>query len=633
MAKIVGIDLGTTNTRIAYLEGGKPTMIPNAEGKRLTPSVVGITTKGEVIVGEMAKRQAVSLADRTVRSIKRKMGQDYRVKIGDKEYSPQEISAMILRKVKTDAEAFLGEEIKQAVITVPAYFNDSQRQATKDAGKIAGLEVLRIINEPTASALAYGLNKGKEVKVLVYDLGGGTFDVSILDIGENVYEVLSTNGNTHLGGDDYDQRVMDWVVSEFKKTTKVDITKDLSAMQRVRDAAEQAKIELTTVMQTTINLPYITADASGPKNINLELSRSKFEQLTDDLTQATLGPVRQALTDAKLEPEQIDKILLVGGATRMPQVVKIVRDTFGKQGDKTINPDECVALGAAAQGGVLAGEVKDIVLLDITPLTLSVETLGGVATPLIERNTTIPTRKSKVFTTAADGQTGVEIHVTQGERPMSKDNTTLGRFQLVGIPPAPRGTPQIEVSFDIDANGIVNVTAKDLATGNKQSITITATTNLSDIDVQRMVKDAERYAQEDTKHRTQIETKNNADQMIYQGEKIVKEFGDKVPEDLKKDLQSKSDVLRKAIQSDDFEKIKSGTDALQQVIFRISEKIYASAAPGGQGPQGPGGPGYGEGPSATPRGGRPKKPKSPPGKKPSDEEDEAVDVDFEDLGS
>jgi molecular chaperone DnaK len=426
---------------------------------------------------------------------------------------------------------------------------------------------------------------------------------------------------------------MDWVVSEFKKTTKIDITKDLSAMQRLRDAAEQAKIELTTVMQTTINLPYITADASGPKNINLELSRSKFEQLTDDLTQATLGPVRQALTDAKLEPEQIDKILLVGGATRMPQVVKIVRDTFGKQGDKTINPDECVALGAAAQGGVLAGEVKDIVLLDITPLTLSVETLGGVATPLIERNTTIPTRKGKVFTTAADGQTGVEIHVTQGERPMSKDNMTLGRFQLVGIPPAPRGTPQIEVSFDIDANGIVNVTAKDLATGNKQSITITATTNLSDSDVQRMVKDAERYAQEDTKHRTQIETKNNADQMIYQGEKLVKEFGDKVPEDLKKDLQSKSDALRKAIQSDDFEKIKSGTDALQQVIFRISEKIYASAAPGGQGPQGPGGPGYGEGPSAAPRGGRPKKPKPPPGKKPSDEEDEAVDVDFEDLGS
>jgi molecular chaperone DnaK len=633
MAKIVGIDLGTTNTRIAYLEGGNPTMIPNAEGKRLTPSVVGITTKGEVIVGEMAKRQAVSMADRTVRSIKRKMGQDYRVKIGDKEYTPQEISAMILRKVKADAEAFLGEGIKQAVITVPAYFNDSQRQATKDAGKIAGLEVLRIINEPTASALAYGLNKGKEMKVLVYDLGGGTFDVSILDIGENVYEVLSTNGNTHLGGDDYDQRVMDWVVSEFKKTTKIDITKDLSAMQRLRDAAEQAKIELTTVMQTTINLPYITADASGPKNINLELSRSKFEQLTDDLTQATLGPVRQALTDAKLEPEQIDKILLVGGATRMPQVVKIVRDTFGKQGDKTINPDECVALGAAAQGGVLAGEVKDIVLLDITPLTLSVETLGGVATPLIERNTTIPTRKGKVFTTAADGQTGVEIHVTQGERPMSKDNMTLGRFQLVGIPPAPRGTPQIEVSFDIDANGIVNVTAKDLATGNKQSITITATTNLSDSDVQRMVKDAERYAQEDTKHRTQIETKNNADQMIYQGEKLVKEFGDKVPEDLKKDLQSKSDALRKAIQSDDFEKIKSGTDALQQVIFRISEKIYASAAPGGQGPQGPGGPGYGEGPSAAPRGGRPKKPKPPPGKKPSDEEDEAVDVDFEDLGS
>ncbi|RDE14261.1 MAG: molecular chaperone DnaK [Candidatus Thorarchaeota archaeon] len=633
MAKIVGIDLGTTNTRVAYLEAGKPTMIPNAEGKRLTPSVVGITQKGEVIVGEMAKRQAVSMADRTVRSIKRKMGQDYKVRIGDKEYAPQEISAMILRKVKADAEAFLGEKILQAVITVPAYFNDSQRQATKDAGKIAGLEVLRIINEPTASALAYGLDKGKEMKVLVYDLGGGTFDVSILDIGENVYEVLSTNGNTHLGGDDYDQRIIDWVASEFKKATRIDITKDLSAMQRIRDAAEQAKIELTTVMQTTINLPYITADSSGPKHINLELTRSKFEQLTDDLTQATLGPVRQALTDAKLEPEQIDKILLVGGATRMPQVVKIVRATFGKQGDKTINPDECVALGAAAQGGVLAGEVKDIVLLDITPLTLAIETLGGVATPLIERNTTIPTRKSKVFTTAADGQTAVEIHVTQGERPLSKDNMTLGRFQLVGIPPAPRGTPQIEVAFDIDANGIVNVTAKDMASGNKQSITITATTNLSDADVQRMVKDAERYAQDDTKHRAQIEAKNNADQMIYQGEKLVRDFGDKVPEDLKKDLQSKSEALREAMQADDFEKIKSGTDTLQQVIFKISERIYASAGPGGPGSQGPSGPSYGEGPTATPRGGRSKKPKPPRGKKPSDEDEDAVDVDFEDLGS
>ncbi len=636
MGKIVGIDLGTTNTRMAYLEGGRPTMIINAEGKRITPSVVGIKENGEIIVGEMAKRQAVSMADRTVHSIKRKMGQDYKVKIGDQQYTPQEISAMILRKVKTDAESFLGEKITQAVITVPAYFNDSQRQATKDAGKIAGLDVLRIINEPTAAALAYGIDKGKEMKVLVYDFGGGTFDVTILDIGENVYQVLSTNGNLRLGGDDFDQKIVDWIVSEFKRSTKTDITKNASAMQRILDAAEQAKIELSTVMQTTIDIPYITSDASGAKNIHLDLTRSKFEQLTEDLMQATLPPLRQALVDAKLEPEQIDKILLVGGTTRLPQVAKSVRDTFGKEGDKTINPDECVALGAAAQGGVLSGEVKDIVLLDVTPLTLAVETLGGVATPLIERNTTIPTRKSKIFTTAADGQTGVEIHVTQGERPLSKDNTTLGRFQLLGIPPAPRGMPQIEVAFDIDANGIVNVTAKDMATGNKQSIRITATTNLSDADVQRMVKDSERYARDDTKLRAQIEAKNNADQMIYQGEKLVKEFGDKVPDDLKKELQSKSDALRKTMQSDDFENIKSGTDALQQVIFKISEKIYASAGPGGPGGpsyQGPGGPGYGEGPAAAPRGGRSKKPKPPPGKKPSDEEEDAVDVDFEDLGS
>jgi len=635
MAKVVGIDLGTTNTRIAYVEGGKPTMIPNAEVKNLTPSVVGITLKGEAVVGELAKRQAVSMPDRTVRSIKRKMGQDYKVKIGDKEYTPQEISALILRKVKTDAEAFLGEKITQAVITTPAYFNDSQRQATKDAGKIAGLEVLRIINEPTASALAYGLDKGKEMKVLVYDLGGGTFDVSILDIGENVYEVLSTNGNTHLGGDDFDQRVIDWAISEFKRQNGIDLSKDLSAVQRIRDACEQAKIELSTVMQTTINLPYITADSSGPKNITLELTRSKFEQLTDDLIQATIGPIQRALSDAKLEPERIDKILLVGGATRMPQVQKIIRDMFGKQGDKTINPDECVAMGAAAQAGVLTGEVKDILLLDVTPLTLSVETLGGVSTPLIERNTTIPTRKSRVFTTAADGQTAVEIHVVQGERPMARDNMTLGTFQLVGIPPAPRGTPQIEVAFDIDANGITHVTAKDLATGNKQSITITATTNLSDGEVQRMVKDAERYAQEDTKRKTQVEAKNNADQMIYQGEKMLRDFADKVPEDLKKELQTKSEALKKAMGADDFEKIKSGTEALQQVIFKISEKLYAAGGhggPAGPGPEGPEGPSY-EAPTGGPGGRRSKKPKPPPSKKPSDEDEEAVDVDFEDLGS
>ena len=582
--RIVGIDLGTTNSGIAYMEGGKPTIIPNAEGKRLTPSVVGITPKGEIVVGELAKRQAISMPDRTVRSIKRKMGQDYKVKIGDKEYTPQEISAMILTKMKRDAEGFLGESIKRAVITVPAYFNDSQRQATRDAGKIAGFEVERIVNEPTASALAYGLDKSKEAKVLVYDLGGGTFDVSILDIGETegevVYQVLATSGNTQLGGDDWDKRVIDWMVDEFKNQTGVDLTSDLSAMQRVRDAAEQAKIELSTVMQTNINLPYITADASGPKHLNLDLTRSQLEKMTDDLVDATMGPIRQALQDSKLEPEQMNKILLVGGATRMPMIQKVIRDLFGKEGDKSINPDECVALGAAAQAGVLRGDVKDILLLDVTPLTLSIETLGGVATPLIDRNTTIPTRKSKIFTTAVDGQTAVDIHVVQGERKLANDNMTLGKFQLIGIPPAPRSTPQIEVAFDIDANGIVNVTAKDLATGNQQSITITASTNLSDTEVNQMVKDAEKYAEEDTKRLAKIETKNNADQMIYQGEKLVKDLGDKVPDDLKKELETKSESLRKAIESDDYEKMKSGTEEVQQVIYKISEKAYGSAGSG-----------------------------------------------------
>ena len=626
MVKIVGIDLGTTNTRIAYMEAGRPTMIPNAEGKRITPSIVGITPKGEVIVGELAKRQAVSMPDRTVRSIKRKMGQDYRVKLGDKEYSPQEISAMILRKVKQDAEAFLGEKIEKAVITVPAYFNDSQRQATKDAGKIAGLEVMRIINEPTASALAYGLGKGKEAKILVFDLGGGTFDVSILDIGQDVYEVLAVSGNTHLGGDDWDQRIIDWIASEFKKTNGIDLTRDLAAMQRLKEAAEQAKNELSSVGQTTISIPYVTADQTGPKHISMELNRSRFEQMTDDLLQSTIGPVRQALSDAKLEAEQIDKILLVGGPTRMPMVQTLVRSIFGKEGDKSINPDECVALGASVQGAILAGEVKDIVLLDVTPLTLGVETLGGVATPLIPRNTTVPTRKSQIFTTAANSQTAVEIHVVQGERPFAKDNVTLGRFQLVGIPPAPRGIPQIEVSFDIDANGIVKVTAVDKATGNKQGITITATTNLSDSDIQRMVKDAEKYKQEDTKRRTQIETKNNADQMIYQGEKLVEELGAKVPEDLKKEFEDTSQKLRAAIDADDYDKMKSGSDALQQVIYRISEKAYAAGGPGGAGfdPSQMGG-FAGSGPKAGRK--ATKKPKKPEGS----DDDDAVDVDFEDL--
>jgi molecular chaperone DnaK len=628
MAKVVGIDLGTTNSGIAYMLAGKPTIIPNAEGQRLTASVVGITHKGEIVVGELAKRQAVSMPDRTVRSIKRKMGQDYKVKIGDKEYSPQEISAMILTKMKRDAEAFLGEPIKQAVITVPAYFNDSQRQATKDAGKIAGLEVLRIVNEPTASALAYGMDKQEESKILVYDLGGGTFDVSILDIGQDVYEVLATSGNTQLGGDDWDKRIIDWVVSEFRKTSGIDITKDLSAMQRIRDASEQAKIELSTVMQTTINLPYISADQSGPKHINLELTRSQLEKMTDDLVQATIGPIRRALSDAKMEAEQVNKILLVGGATRMPMIQNTVRAMFGKEGDKTINPDEVVALGAAAQAGVLTGDTKEIVLLDVTSLTLGIETLGGITTPLIERNTTIPISKSKIFSTAADNQTAVDIHVTQGERKMAADNMTLGQFQLVGIPPAPRGVPKIEVSFDIDANGIVNDKAKDLATGNEQSITITATTNLSDSDVERMVREAEKYAEEDAKRTAQIEVKNNADQMVYQGEKLVRDMGDKVPADLKKELEKKSEEVRKAIESNDYEKMKSGTDELQQIIFKISEKVYGSAGPGAQ----PGGAGFdpshmgGFDPSHMGGAQRKKQPKE------SDSSDEdVVDVDFEDL--
>ena len=623
--KIVGIDLGTTNSGIAYMEGGKPTLIPNAEGKRLTSSVVGITPKGEIIVGELAKRQAVSMPERTVRSIKRKIGQDYKVKIGDKEYTPQEISAMILTKMKKDAEAFLGEPIEKAVITVPAYFNDSQRQATRDAGRIAGFQVERIVNEPTASALAYGLDKNKEIKVLVYDLGGGTFDVSILDIGavdgETVYEVLSTSGNTQLGGDDWDSRVIEWIVTEFKNQTGVDLKKDPSAMQRVRDAAEQAKIELSTVMQTNINLPYITADESGPKHLNLDLDRSKLEKMTDDLVDATVGPIRQALSDSKLEPEQINKILLVGGATRMPMIQNIIRDLFGKEGDKSINPDECVALGAAAQAGVMSGDVKDILLLDVTPLTLGIETLGGVATPLIDKNTTVPTRKSKTFSTAADGQTAVDIHVIQGERPMAAQNMTLGRFQLVGIPPAPRGTPQIEVSFDIDANGIVMVKAKDNATGNEQSITITATTNLNDEDIERMVKDAEKYAEEDAKVKDQVETRNMADQMIHQGEKLLKDLGDKVPTDLKSEFESKAQELTKALETEDYEKMKSGTEELQQIIYKISEKVYGAT---GQGAAGPGAAGFD--PSQMGAG-----PTDPTPDASTENEEDVVDVDFEDL--
>ncbi|MHA1908671.1 MAG: molecular chaperone DnaK [Candidatus Thorarchaeota archaeon] len=627
MSRIVGIDLGTTNSGIAYMEGGTPTIIPNAEGKRLTPSVVGITPKGEVIVGELAKRQAVSMPERTVRSIKRHMGEDYKVTIGDKNYTPQEISAMILSKMKRDAEAFLGEEVKKAVITVPAYFNDSQRQATRDAGLIAGLDVQRIVNEPTASALAYNLERAEELKTLVFDLGGGTFDVSILDIGETdgevVYEVLSTSGNTKLGGDDWDDRVIKWVVESFNKETGMDISKDLSAMQRIRDASEQAKIELSTVMQTNINLPYVTADQSGPKHINLDLSRSQFEKLTEDLVQATIGPIRTALSDAKMEPEQIQKILMVGGATRMPMIQSVIRAMFGKEGDKSVNPDEVVALGAAAQAGVLAGERTDILLLDVTPLTLSIETLHGVATPLIEKNTTIPTKKSKIFTTAAPNQTAVDIHVVQGERPLANDNMTLGKFQLSGIPPAPRGVPQIEVTFDIDANGIVNVKAEDKATGNAQSITITASTNLSDSDVDRMVKDAEKYAEEDQKRKEQIELKVKADNMIHQTEKVLTDMADKIPEDLKNEANEKITTLKAALDAEDCEKLKTVTEDLEKTLHKIAEKAY-----GGQGQPGADPSQAGFDPSSM--GFDPSKAGGPQPQSDTSEED-VVDVDFEDV--
>ncbi len=630
MSKIVGIDLGTTNSGIAYMEGGTPTIIPNAEGKRLTPSVVGITPKGEIVVGELAKRQAVSMPERTVRSIKRHMGEDYKVRIGDKDYTPQEISAMVLAKMKRDAEAFLGAEIKKAVITVPAYFNDAQRQATKDAGRIAGFEVDRIVNEPTASALAYNLERSEEVKALVFDLGGGTFDVTVLDIGKEegdvVYQVLATSGNTHLGGDDWDDRVIDWIVDEFKKQTGMDITNDLSAMQRIRDAAEQAKIELSSVMQTNINLPYITADQSGPKHINLDLTRSQLEKMSEDLVQAVVGPVRQALSDSKLEPEQIQKILLVGGATRMPMIQQVVRAMFGREGDKSINPDECVALGAAAQAGVLSGERTDILLLDVTPLTLSIETLHGVATPLIERNTTVPTRKSKTFTTADNNQTAVDIHVVQGERPMADQNMTLGKFRLDGIPPAPRGIPQIEVTFDIDANGIVNVSAEDKATGKKQSITITASTNLSSQQVDDMVKDATKYAEEDRKRKEQVEVMVNAENMVFQTEKVLKDLGDKVPADLKKEAESKIESLNAAIKANDYQKMKSGRDELEAVLHKISEKVYgAQGAGAGFDPSQAGfDPSkMGFNPSkASPTGGESKKDSS---------DEDVVDVDFEDL--
>jgi molecular chaperone DnaK len=635
MAKAVGIDLGTTNSCIAVMEGGKPTVITNSEGSRTTPSVVSLTKKGERLVGQLAKRQAALNPGNTIYSIKRFIGRKYseveserkivsyevkkgrnnlaEVEMGGKTHTPEEISAMVLQKLKADAESYLGTGITDAVITVPAYFNDAQRQATKNAGKIAGLNVLRIINEPTAASLAYGLDKKKEEKILVFDLGGGTFDVSVLEVGEGVFEVKASHGDMHLGGDDYDDRIMNYVADEFKKDQGIDLRKDKQALQRLIEASEKAKTELSTVMEANISLPFVTADADGPKHLEVKITRAKFEQLTADLTDRCKVPLEKALKESGLKKADIDEVILVGGATRMPIIQKLVKDYTGKEPNKSVNPDEVVAVGAAIQAGVLKGDVKDVVLLDVTPLSLGIETLGGVMTRLIEKNTTIPTKKSEIFTTAADNQTSVDIHVLQGERDMAGDNKTTGRFRLDGIPPAPRGIPQIEVTFDIDANGIVNVSAKDTATGKEQKITITATSHLTDDEIEKMVNEAKEHAEEDKKKRTIVDAKNNADGLIYATEKLMKDVGDKVPEDLKKKIDDQVKVLRKSMESDDADSVKKETEKLQNLQNELSQKLYAQA---GSGPgAGQGGPGTGG--------------KKAEGKQAGGEEEDVIDAEFE----
>ncbi|MGN1134342.1 MAG: molecular chaperone DnaK [Oscillospiraceae bacterium] len=615
MSKIIGIDLGTTNSCVAVMEGGEAVVIPNSEGARTTPSVVGVSKNGDRLVGQVAKRQAVTNFDNTVISIKRHMGSDYKAKMGGKEYTPQEISAMILQKLKADAEAYLGETVTDAVITVPAYFTDAQRQATKDAGQIAGLNVRRIINEPTAAALSYGIDKEEDQKVMVYDLGGGTFDVSIIEMGDGVTEVLATAGNNHLGGDDFDQRIINWMIEEFKKSDGVDLSNDKMAMQRLKEAAEKAKIELSSTASTTISLPFITADATGPKHLELTLSRAKFNEMTSDLVESTLGPVRQALSDSGLTPNDLNKVLMVGGSSRIPAVQEEVKKTMGKEPFKGINPDECVALGAAYQGGVLGGDVKDgLLLLDVTPLSLGLETMGGVCTKIIERNTTIPTKKSQIFSTAADNQSAVDINVLQGEREFAKDNKQLGMFRLDGIAPAPRGIPQIEVTFDIDANGIVHVSAKDLGTGKEQNITITSSTNMSKEDIDKAVKEAEAFASEDAKKKEEVDTRNNADQLAFQAEKALGEFGDKVPADKKSECQSKIDALKEALKGTDIEAIKAKHKDLEETFQKIATDVYQQAAAQQQAAGGPA-PDMNGNPNAGAAGGN----------------DDVVDADFTDV--